>query len=243
MTDSNTPSIQDGVESAVRAINARLRECARQVTTISDRAAALLRAATVDGTRPVRSDLLQLEFDLRKALSAQHRAMDGIGVATIPGYLADEDYWLEWWRAGPRGSLEFVMHILNPRQDSFYDYPGRAWFASPIASSELVITGPYVDAGGTNSYTVTLAVPLFVDGRTVGVTGADIPVHRFEADLLQGRTEHPLILVNRDLRVIASTSPLHLPGDLLTEAEFGQRNGRREAVVDAAGWRLLVVSS
>lgn len=215
MNSDDFPSAREGYDRALRAIDARLSEVARQVSTISDRAAELLEAATAEGARPVRGDLARLEHHLRGALSSQTRPMDGIGVATIPGYLADEDYWLEWWRVNPRGGLEFVMHMLNPRQDSFYDYPSRAWFSAPITSSMTTVTGPYVDAGGTNASTVTLAAPLLIRGRVVGVTGADIPVARFETDLLEAGSERPLVLVNRDLRVTASTSPQHLPGDLL----------------------------
>ncbi|MFV0432852.1 MAG: cache domain-containing protein [Leucobacter sp.] len=208
-------------------VREQIRAVTDQLTEISELTASLLRRVVEGGARPARADLAQLEDHLRDALSHPERPMDGIGVATVAGYLSDNDYWLEWWRVDPRGGLEFVTHMLNPQQDSFYDYPARAWFTAPVETSALAVTGPYVDAGGTNAYTVTAAVPVVVDGATIGVAGADIYAFRFESTLLLARAEHPLVLANASRRVIASTTPAHLPGDLLADDLTSKWRGRQ----------------
>jgi hypothetical protein len=148
--------------------------------------------------------------------------MDGVGVAAAAGYLADSEHWLEWWRHDARGGLEFVAHSLNPQRDSFYDYSSSNWFAVPASSGRPTVTGPYVDIGGTNAYTVTVSLPVSTAGGFVGIAGADIAAARFERFLLPaGSGLGPLVLTNADWRVVASNSPHHLPGDILREHSSG----------------------
>lgn len=167
--------------------------------------------------------------------------MDGIGVVTTASYLTDSEYWLEWWRLNSRGGSEFVAHILNPNQDAFYDYASRSWFADAVRTGHQTITGPYVDAGGTNAYTVTIALPMTIGDTIVGVTGSDIHASRFESDLLSVHARSPLVLVNHESRVIASSSASHLPGDIFPE---DQRSDWNSATVELCPgkrghWQIL----
>ena len=158
--------------------------------------------------------------------------MDRIGVATAVDYLADSPYWMEWWGTDSRGNLEFVGHSLNPQRDNFYDYSARSWFSIPQDFGAAAVIGPYVDFGGINSYTytVTISVPVVTARGFAGVAGADILADKFERFLTGGRDQEPVVLVNADLRVIASNTSGHLPGDLL-QAE------------DLTGWTWLATSS
>ena len=158
--------------------------------------------------------------------------MDRIGVATAVDYLADSPYWMEWWGTDSRGNLEFVGHSLNPQRDNFYDYSARSWFSIPRDFGAAAVIGPYVDFGGINSYTytVTISVPVLTARGFAGVAGADILADKFERFLTGGQDQEPVVLANADLRVIASNTSAHLPGDLL-QAE------------DLASWTRLDLAS
>lgn len=193
-----------------------------------------------------RSDLTRLNGHLKETLRSTNASMDGIGVATVPGYLEDCRYWLEWWRSEPRGDVEFVVHSLNPTQDAFYDYPTRPWFARSLDEQRTIITGPYVDAGGTDAYTVTVATPIEVGGETIGVAGADVVPTRFESylfDFERGDDASMLLLANSDGRVIVSASSAHPPGTLLPASE--SENWARVTVDHGAPaeqpWQLLAL--
>lgn len=177
----------------------------------------LLRGIEEGGRTPVRKDLMNLRQELKDRLSTIDRPVEGegIGLAAAAGYLADSPYWLEWWRNGHNGEMEFVSHSLNPNRDSFYDYASRRWFLSAAEQSKTTMTGPYVDVGGTNTYTVTAAFPVLTTRGLAAVAGMDIPAAKFERFLLGSSAQSAVVLANSDLRVIASNTGDYLPGDLL----------------------------
>lgn len=203
------------------ALTARLAAVSEELSRLSERVTTLIRDVSHRSSGVARSDLTQLSGYLRGALLDSDGAMDGIGIATATGYLQDSEHWLEWWRRGARGRVEFVVHSLNPEQDVFYDYESRRWFASPITERRTIITGPYVDMGGTNAYTLTVASPIVIAGEAIGVAGADISASRFERYLLSAENapEHfpRRLLTNFDGRVIASTAPEYPPGTFVDE--------------------------
>lgn len=203
-------SIAVGIQSLIGA-------ALEDLSVISTAARSLLTEAEDQGRRPRRSDLTAIRGELQKVLRGSGPAVDGVGVAAAVDYLEDSPYWLEWWRRDRNGELEFVAHSLNPRRDAFYDYSSRAWYTTPAAAGQT-ITGPYVDVGGTNAYTVTLSIPLFTRQGLAGIVGADIAVSRFEQFLVgPGRDLGTVVLTNAVLRVVASNSADYLPGALLEE--------------------------
>jgi hypothetical protein len=202
-------SIAVGIQSLIGA-------ALDDLTVISTAACSLLAEAEDQGRRPGRSDLAVIRGELQKVLGASEPTVDGVGVAAAVDYLEDSPYWLEWWRRDRNGDLEFVAHSLNPHRDAFYDYSSRAWFTTPAATGQTIVTGPYVDVGGTNAYTVTLSIPLFTKRGFAGIAGADIAAAHFEQFLVgPGRDLRPVVLANAALRVIASNSADFLPGALL----------------------------
>lgn len=204
------------------ALTARLTAVFGELARLSDRVTALIRDVSHRSTGVVRSDLTELSGFLRGALRDSDVTMDGMGIATATGYLQDSEHWLEWWRRGARGTIEFVVHSLNPEQDVFYDYGSRSWFTSPITERRTIITGPYVDMGGTNAYTLTIATPIVIAGQVIGVAGADISASRFERSLLTADSALEnlprRLLTNAEGRVIASTTSAHPPGTLVDES-------------------------
>lgn len=234
-----SPEHEELIALALR-VQKRMDSVLATLAILTNRTQHLCSAAMKSRERPTRADLSRLGDELRGCLATPDRVVDGIGIATVPGYLADSEFWLEWWRIDARNALEFVSHSLNPQHDGFYDYAARPWFAAPVAAKSAMVTGPYVDAGGTNTYTMTAAVPIELNGSVVGVAGGDIHVSYFETLLAGSHLLSKPVLVNADRRVIASASADYIPGELVPEAVAS--GALRAQVSIGEGWHVLELS-
>ncbi|MGC2976166.1 cache domain-containing protein [Brevibacterium sp. FAM 25378] len=231
------------------AVGARLRSAFGGLSLVRDRTERHLDSISRDRP-PQREDLSSVGDLLQSVLNDHAGVIDGIGIASVNGYLQDSQFWIEWWRFKNSRELEFVAHSLNPSRDHFYDYADRDWFTRPLSSGGMSVTGPYVDFGGTNTSTVTLALPIVVGGAYVAVAGADIHASHFEDYLLSSATladvdgalSGSALLINSDNRVIASNSADHLPGDLVSTNEFASWDSTAINVGPTAdaGWHLFV---
>jgi hypothetical protein len=158
-----------------------------------------LRRSDVETLRPAIFALLGDHADL----------VNGAGVVTAPGLLADAERWLEWWwGVGP----EPLRVNLDPAAPDFYDYTTTEWFAATAPGT----AGPYVDYACTNEYAITLSVP--VPG--FGVAAADVLVASLERRVLPALVglDRPTALTNGAGRIIASNDPALAPG-LRVDAE------------------------
>ena len=172
-----------------------------------------------------------------RALLARTQLVVGLGLIVAPGLLDDEQLRLEWWQRGGAGDAPTALDVdLNRLSPGFYDYEAAEWFAVPRQSGARHVVGPYVDVHGTGSYMLTFTVPVSWDGAFVGVAGADVPAARFEERLLDRlSTAAPSVLLNRDDRVVFSSSARWLTGSRMAPADAA---GQLElGDVPAVPWR------
>lgn len=150
----------------------------------------------------------------RSVLAQQPNPLEGVGVAVGPGALSDTERWLEWWRRGPDGAASFTRHVLDPGALGFYDYQSRPWFRTPLEAGHEVAVGPYLDAGGCDVYTTTLATPLVLGPGQDLVVGGDLDMARLEATFLQevGRRRPAVALLAATDRVVVSNTALLTSG-------------------------------
>lgn len=182
---------------------------------------AVLASAIRDGRRPVSADLAALRPGLHTCLT-QYDLVSGIGFVATPGLLDDVPAWLEWWQTSAAGTVRPLLLDLDPDQSAYHDYTQWDWFSLPRDTGQRAVAGPFVDYLCSDEYSLTLAAPVTVDGRFMGVAAADIYLRRFEAvvmPLLQ-RLPGPACLVNARGRVAASTDPHHLVGSLTKDPDF-----------------------
>lgn len=204
-------------------------------TVAAVRSAALLPAAR-DGLRtgaPVLGDGVQGLLLRPGQLAA------GLGLVVAPRQ--GRPLRLEWWQVDPDvGRLRSLEPDLRPTSLGYYDYTAAEWFDVPRCTGRRHVVGPYVDVHGTGRYLLTLTEPVVVDGEFVGVAGADVPVRRFETHLLRvlGRSPGPFVLVNDEDRVVLSTAPRWLVGELV--AAEAVSSGPIVAI-EGAPWRLVPV--
>lgn len=214
---------REDLNAVAAQITGHLHWALGELTGVRAHIKELMEAVEQEGRHPSQSDLGAIRETLQTCLRRPDHPMDRMGVATAVNYLMDSPYWMEWWGYDSQGNLEYVGHSLNPQRDTFYDYSARSWFSTPATSGTTAVIGPFVDFGGLNSYsyTVTISVPIITAHGFAGVAGADILAGQFERFLLTGdQKRKPVTLLNADLRVIASNTSLHLPGDLLQTNEI-----------------------
>ncbi|GGM92669.1 hypothetical protein GCM10009721_18030 [Terrabacter tumescens] len=168
---------------------------------------------------PRRADL-DIEQRCHDLLADPQTPVAGAGAVLAPNVLADAPYWLEWWTVESRGGAAVITKLAaetDPRAVGFRDYTELPWYAKPFASGTRHVTGPYVDYLCTDQYTLTFTQPLVVEGSFAGVVGVDVLVAWFEEHLLDvmEAVERTCVLVNAAGRVVTSSDPTWVTGDLI----------------------------
>ena len=197
----------------------------------------------------VREDLAALRPHIFELLERHTGLVAGAGVITAPGTLADSRYWMEWWWTRASGAPEALRVNLDPSAPDFFDYPTAEWYAVPEQTRARHVAGPYVDYACTNEYALTVVVPVHLGDQLIGITAADLPVARLEAQVLPAllALPRPMALVNAAGRVVASGSPQLFPGMLVgapDDARFTESDSPGSpdrAAGPTAGWRLAAV--
>ena len=159
------------------------------------------------------------------SLSADDALTIGAGFVATPGFLADVEWHLAWWLGHANtfgvGSADPAVRRLeaeeDPASENFRDYTTLEWWRVPAATGARHITGPYVDYLCTDDYTLTLTMPAFVDGRMIGLVGADLYVNDIERRLLPRvrAVGGPATIINASGRVVVSTDPHRATGTIL----------------------------
>jgi hypothetical protein len=207
--------------AVVRSVDGLAREVGRQLS----------------GATPRRSDL-DIEARCRELLGHHEVPLAGAGFVAETAVLRDTPYWLEWWTADPEVGADSCRRLAadtDPSSVGFRDYTELPWFVTPRETGRMHMTGPYVDYVCTDQHTLTVTTPVVVGGAFFGVTGVDVlaaTVERLlepELDAAAGT----VVVVNRVGRVVASSDPGHVAGDLVRglpdDAWFtGRRRGGNE---------------
>ncbi|MGY1618951.1 cache domain-containing protein [Geodermatophilus sp. SYSU D00691] len=206
--------------------------------TVAEVHSAVLRPAAQDGLRsggPVLGD------DVARLLLRPGQLAVGLGLVAAPQPQRGLPLRLEWWQVDPEGGRPRPLDPdLRPSSLGYYDYTAAEWFDVPRRTGRRYVVGPHVDVHGTGRYVLTLTEPVVVDGEFAGVVGADVPVRRFETHLLTelGALPTRFLLVNDEDRVVLSTSPRRLVGELLPA---GASEGSA-AEVPGVPWRVVPVA-
>jgi hypothetical protein len=198
--------------------------------------------AALGRTEPAaRIGAANLEERARELLAAPGQLAVGLGLVAAPR--PDREVRLLWWQADPDGGrIAALRPDLRPASLDFYDYPATDWFDVPRRTGRRHVVGPYVDVHGTGRYLLTLTGPLLGgDGEFLGVVGADVPVNRFENHLLRALDpgDDAVVVLDDEGRVVLSTSPRWLVGDLLTAPPEGSGTA---VELPGVPWRLYVPS-
>lgn len=201
-----------------RALVAVVEEVFATVEIVRQHTIDLYLAARVRGDRLEDRDISQLGKAIRATLRQGTDLAIGLGLIVAPGLLRDQPLRLEWWQRDMLGvELSALRVDLNRQSPGFYDYEKAEWYDVPYRTHRRHVVGPYVDVNGTGRYLLTFTGPVDSAGIFLGVAGVDVPVAWLEARLLSDLgTERPVVVLNADGRVVFSTSPAWLTGELVS---------------------------
>lgn len=210
----------------------------RVYAAVADLQGAALSA--LGGGLEARADAAELERRARALLTAPGQLAVGLGLVAAPR--PDRDVRLLWWQAEPDGArLAALRPDLRPASLGFYDYTATEWYDVPRRTGRRHVVGPYVDVHGTGRYLLTLTAPVLAGAEFLGVVGADVPVNRFESQLLRalGPAASAVVVLNGEDRVVLSTSPRWVVGDLVGAPPAG---AAVPAEVMGVPWRVYLPS-
>ncbi|HEX6148772.1 cache domain-containing protein [Nocardioides sp.] len=176
--------------------------------------------AVASGRTLTDDDIRGLAPGIAARLQEPDQVAVGLGLILEPGLLQTHPLRIEWWQwsttLGEPVQMEFD---LRPDSIGFYDYATTDWFAVPRRTRERHVVGPYVDVHGTDRYLLTLTMPIESGGDFLGVAGADVPLTVFETTILRHTGEDDAAVVNREGRVVLSTSSRWITGSLVPRSE------------------------
>lgn len=218
------------------ALSVELTRVLGAVDEIAEEVAAILGVPRWRRRQPPLAVLDPLEATARRHLEQPGALIWGLGFVAAPEVFAGGGGLAWWQRSGPGGRVERLRVSLDPASVDFYDYTRAPWYTN-ARDRGLNITGPYVDATGTNEYIVTTTRAVRIEDRFVGVAGADVRVGSLQSTLQPLLVAIPseASVVDGEGRVIVTNTPNLLAAvisetqadDLIVEVPF-------------APWRLVV---
>ena len=162
--------------------------------------------------------------------------VDGLGVLAEVGVVPGHRYWIDWWRLTDQGPKEDVHHVMDPNSENFYNYEDREFMTHSRDHLEDWASGPYVDYGGVDDYTITISSPIVAETRFLGTAAVDVRVAALEHQFSPWFAAVPgsCVLLNADKRVIVSNSIAYRVGDIVRAGA-----GDRVIPLSALGWSLV----
>lgn len=209
----STDAVQHAFAAARRSINEQLE---RLLAPLSDLAASVSVMVDPDRVGSLRdADLSELVPQIEERLMAAP-AMVGFGFAAARGLMQGHDHHLLWYQKRPTGLRRLNLNLIDDDPE-LYDYFEMEWFTGAERRGTPAIFGPYVDYAGADFLVLTIAVPVFVRGHFVGVTGTDLDPDVVERDLVASMRGLPgdSVVVNADRSVLAAGTPRWMPGERL----------------------------
>lgn len=197
--------------SAVAAIESLLDEVYGYVSSLRS---VVERIAPESGATLSSEQLGGLDAVVSDMVSVVPWVGGGGFVAALDTVDREHRFW-EWWtRVGGERSIERLHPPGSSAGGAEYAYESMQWFREGERGMPSVF-GPFVDFAGVNQLVILCAAPVVVDGRFLGVVGADLVVDGFEIQLVRHLRElqRPCVLVGATGRVVSSTVATHAPGE------------------------------
>lgn len=211
------------IEGASGPVSPAAVACAREVEAYFGSVIAqldVLRSGLVDVCRRealLADDLVAAAFPLTRDMLGQLPLYGG-GFVAAPGFLADHHLYLAWWQGDEQQLL--AQSTVSGSGDPV-DYSRVEWFRTPVETGRAHVTGPFVDYVCSDEYMLTTTIPVDVDGRIVGVVGADTLLDTFESLLLDPVRDAGATVVNQAYRVVLSADPRVPTGRLVAPEQRG----------------------
>ena len=150
--------------------------------------ASLVSCKTSEADAQLNSKKRQVEKalpELAREIQTVPQNFDAI-TAALENYLRENPeaygaaFAIDLARAGKLSSFYVYRHdgrfIRMNLDDPKYNYPAQQWFTQPKQLNRAVWSHPYFDEGGGNITMITYSIPVFSDGRFLGIITTDLSV-------------------------------------------------------------------
>ncbi|RHW20016.1 cache domain-containing protein [Pseudomonas jilinensis] len=231
------------LQDCISRIDVSISNIFAQIDILAREVCAIWQQQGSPGKAPAARDLKSLRPLIDSHLAAPRSCLQGTGVVLEPNVLQDQEMYCEWRHLTTNGRIAPLDLNFNRSSDSYYNYRDMPWFTRPRSTGQRVVIGPYIDLYGQDTYILTFAQPLNVDGRFIGIAGADIALGRFERILVSGllKMSHEAFIVTDEGRVVAANTANWTAGELARHAM--SRSENHCTVVDlgeqASHWALV----
>ncbi|KIQ08967.1 MULTISPECIES: PDC sensor domain-containing protein [Pseudomonas] len=180
------------------------------------------------------SGLSKIRPDMVRSLTSLEVYAYALGIVLDEGVIEDSPFWLNWIEIDSDGIIHDDSNIRYPWRGNFYEYPNADWMVIPKFQRRPAIVGPYVDF---DKHIITLAIPIVVQERFLGVSAADIRLSDFEKIVATplSRIARECLLCNHEGRVVVSNTA-NAPVGSLNPVYLGTGEP-----VSATGWRAIVL--
>ncbi|SNB73800.1 MULTISPECIES: cache domain-containing protein [unclassified Pseudomonas] len=180
------------------------------------------------------SGLSKIRPDMVRSLTSVGVYAYALGIVLDEGVIEDSPFWLNWIEIDSDGIINNDSNIRYPWRGNFYEYPNADWMVIPKTQRCPAIVGPYVDF---DKHIITLATPIVVQDRFLGVSAADIRLSDFERIVATplSRIGRDCLLCNHEGRVVVSNTA-SAPVGSLNPAYLGAGE-----TVSTTGWRAIIL--
>lgn len=232
----------DDVARCVIQLAAAADEIFATLEELGQKLAGAWHACSAAGKPYATNELAVLQHDIFEVLDG-HPAFNSAGFVLAEGTLADRARHLDWWHRTSTDRYEFLVLNLDPGTIDCYDYYSMEWFDAAVSEHRRFVSGPLIDLPCADVYIMTFSSPIIVDGRLLGVAGADVSVALFESRIMPPLRTLAVdaLLVNRERRVIASNVAKFTTGEKLPTRPGTDDTWRSvRPVTDDLGWLLSI---
>ena len=152
-----------------------------------------------------------IEPDAHAAIDDPSLPVYGAGFIAANGVVSDGGDPLAWWQ-GPKKA-----HLAGRGEADFIEYRRMEWYRIPELTGRRHVAGPYVDYLCTSEINITVAHPMVIGERFVGVSCIDVLAESLEQVLLPHleAAARSVSVVNPDGRIVVSSDPSRATGDLI----------------------------
>ncbi|GAA1972075.1 hypothetical protein GCM10009798_36530 [Nocardioides panacihumi] len=242
MTDVGMTAVNEAFGRALDAVNAYLNHWLEPLGLLADEVSAAIEPASVGSLRD--EDLAGLAEGMIRQLEASPDVI-GHGFVAAPDVMSGLEHYLLWFQRRTNGIRRLKLN-LSATDPDLYDYLDTDWFAGARRRVGPVLYGPYVDYAGADFLVLTIAVPVMVGERFVGVAGADLDPDAVESALVMRLRNLPgdAVIVTEDRSVVASGSARWMPGERLAAHPSSEPDGwlAQAALAPWSGWSLALAA-
>lgn len=162
-----------------------------------------------------------IERDAHAAIDDPSLPVYGAGFIAASGVVVDDGNPLAWWQGPRKARLVGRGGVGSTSGVDFIEYRRLEWYRIPQLTGRRHVAGPYVDYLCSTEINITIAHPMVIEGRFVGVSCIDVLAEALEQVLLPHleAASHPVSVLNPDGRIVVSSDPSRATGDLMADLE------------------------